>query len=77
MPPERLPRNHGARPPAEIAPTLSWAGRYLIRCGGGPEHPGALTLWTTRIDVDRKAFPRGLIAAIADARPADDPRSIA
>ena len=48
-------------------------GRYLVRSGGGaPAHAGALTLWTTRIGVDRDAFLRGLVAAIADARPQAD-----
>ena len=40
-----------------------------MRSGGGVRaHAGALTMWTTRIGVDRDVFLCGLVAAIADAR---------
>ena len=56
------------RSTAELAPALSWLGRYSLRSGDGiPAHAGTLTLWTTRIGVDRDAFMRGLQSKIVAA----------
>jgi hypothetical protein len=53
------------RSPAELAPTLSWLGRYNLRSGENvPAHAGTLTLWTTRIGVDRDTFMHGLQSRI-------------
>jgi len=41
---------------------------YSLRSGDGiPAHAGTLTLWTTRIGVDRDAFMRGLQSRIVGA----------
>jgi hypothetical protein len=56
------------RAPAQLAPTLSWLGRYNLRSGENvPAHANTLTLWTSRIGVDRDTFLRGLQARILDA----------
>jgi hypothetical protein len=56
------------RAPAELARTLSWLGRYNLRSGENvPAHAGTLTIWTTKIGVDRDAFLRGLQSRIVRA----------
>jgi hypothetical protein len=53
------------RAPAELAPTLSWWGRYLMRSGEGiPAHAGTLTVWTNRVGLDRDAFLRAVQSEI-------------
>jgi hypothetical protein len=57
------------RAPAELAPTLSWLGRYNLRSGENvPAHAGTLTIWTTRIGVDRDTFMRALQSRIVEPR---------
>ncbi len=56
------------RAPAELATTLSFWGRYLMRSGEGvPAHAGTLTIWTNRVGLDRDAFLLGVQAEIVKA----------
>ncbi len=55
--------------PAAVAPRLSWWGRHLLGSGEYvPAHAGTLTLWTTRVGLDRSRVLSGLRRAIAESK---------
>lgn len=50
---------------ATLAPKLSWEGRLALRSGESvPAHAGTLTIWTSKVGLDRDALLRGLLAEI-------------
>lgn len=49
------------RSPAEFRHRLSWLARYSFRTGDGfSAHVGALTLWTTRVGLNRDGLLKAL-----------------
>lgn len=49
-----------------VAPKLSWFGRWMLRSGESvPAHAGTLTLWTSKVGLDRDTLLRGIQAELS------------
>lgn len=56
------------RDPAALTPKLSLNGRLALRSGENvPAHAGTLTIWTSKVGLDRDSLLRGLQAELAKA----------